>query len=95
MKIRWTVPALNAVEEIGDFIARDNRAAAARTVATIFQQTDLLAGHPAIGRAGRTPQTRELVISGTPYIVPYRVHNEEVQILAVFHGARKWPEKFD
>jgi plasmid stabilization system protein ParE len=40
--------------------------------------------HPASGRSGRVPGTRELVISGTPYVVPYSVHGETVEILRVF-----------
>jgi plasmid stabilization system protein ParE len=39
------------------------------------------------------PDTRELVISGTPYIVAYTVlDRQKVEILAVFHGKQKWPE---
>jgi plasmid stabilization system protein ParE len=38
--------------------------------------------------------TRELVVANTPYLVPYRVRNNVVEILRVFHGARKWPQKF-
>ncbi len=53
-----------------------------------------LANHPALGRPGRVSGTRELVVSGTPYIVPYRVRGETVEILRVQHAARKWPEKF-
>jgi len=37
--------------------------------------------------------TRELVIVGTPYIVPYRVENDAVQIITVLHGAQKWPDR--
>ncbi|HET6521471.1 MAG TPA: type II toxin-antitoxin system RelE/ParE family toxin, partial [Geminicoccaceae bacterium] len=53
-----------------------------------------LAQHPESGRPGRVPGTRELVVSGTPYIVPYRVQGNTVQILRVLHGARKWPTRF-
>jgi len=42
---------------------------------------------PAVGRAGRTPNTRELVIVGTPYILPYRVRAETVEMLRVLRGA--------
>ncbi|HLH88791.1 MAG TPA: type II toxin-antitoxin system RelE/ParE family toxin [Xanthobacteraceae bacterium] len=38
------------------------------------------------------PQTRELVIVGSPYFVPYRVRGERVEILRVIHGARRWPD---
>lgn len=95
MKVRWTAPALRDIEAIGDHIARDNPAAAARVVTRIFDQADLLAAHPHAGRAGRVPGTRELVVSDTPFILPYRIHEEAVEILAVFHGARQWPESFN
>ncbi|PIW88418.1 MAG: type II toxin-antitoxin system mRNA interferase toxin, RelE/StbE family, partial [Nitrospirae bacterium CG_4_8_14_3_um_filter_44_28] len=43
---------------------------------------------------GRVEGTRELVISGLPYIIPYRVKNNTIEILRVLHAARKWPTKF-
>ena len=52
-----------------------------------------LARHPALGRTGRVSGTRELVVSGTPYIVPYRVRGRTGEILRVFHSARKWPSR--
>ncbi|MGO8737686.1 type II toxin-antitoxin system RelE/ParE family toxin [Rhodoblastus sp.] len=96
MKVRWTTPALRDLEAIGDFIERENSAAvAARIVTAILDQADNLANFPHLGRAGRVPGTRELVVVATPFIAPYRVRDAEVEILAVFHGARQWPEKFD
>lgn len=54
-----------------------------------------LAASPAIGRPGRVAGTRELVISGTPYIVPYRAKKEDVvQIITVLHSAQRWPDRF-
>ena len=46
-----------------------------------------------MGRPGRVPKTRELVVSGTPYLVIYRVKNDRLEVLRVFHGARQWPQK--
>jgi len=46
-----------------------------------------------MGRPGRIVGTRELVVAETAYVVPYRVADREVQIPAVFHGARCWPDK--
>jgi len=94
MRLRWSIPALRDLEAIGDYIARDNPAAAARVVTTILDQAGRLAEHPHMGRPGRVPETRELVVTNTPYIVPYRVRGDAVQILAVLHGARRWPESF-
>ena len=95
MRLRWAVPALRDLEAVGDHIARDNPAAAARLVARIFDQAGKLARYPHRGRPGRVPHTRELVVAGTPFLVPYRVRDGEVEILAVFHGARQWPERFE
>jgi len=95
MRLRWTAPALRDLEALGDHIARDDPAAATRIVARIFDQTDGLVAHPDIGRPGRIPGIRELVVKDTPYIVPYRVRDAEAELLAVFHGARRWPEKFE
>ncbi|MCQ4191704.1 type II toxin-antitoxin system RelE/ParE family toxin [Methylocystis suflitae] len=96
MRVRWTTPALRDLEVIGDHIERDNSAAvAARVVMTILDQADNLAEFPHMGRPGRIPNTRELVVVDTPFIVPYRVRDAEVEILAVVHGARQWPDKFD
>ena len=94
MKLRWTTPALRDVEGIGDFIARDDQAAATRVVARNVEGVAVLESHPAIGRPGRVAGTRELVLAGLPYIVPYRVRDEVVELLAVFHGARRWPDDF-
>jgi toxin ParE1/3/4 len=95
MKLRWAAPALQDLEEIGDYIARDNRAAADRVITAVIDQVELLTTHPHIGRPGRIAETRELVIKATPYIVPYHVRGEDVQILAVLHGARRWPQEFN
>jgi toxin ParE1/3/4 len=95
LRIRWTRPALADLEAIGDFIARDNPAAARRIVVGLVASVDALRDHPNLGRPGRLIGTRELVVSGTPYVVPYRVLGDDVQILAVFHGARRWPGAFE
>jgi len=86
--------ALADLDELMNSIAKDNPEAANQVARKIWRTTQMLLNHPAIGRVGRVPGTRELVISGTPYIVPYRVISDEVQILRVLHAARKWPDKF-
>ena len=95
MRVRWTEPAAKALEEIQGHIARDNPRAAYEVAQRIRVTTEFLEEHPKIGRWGRVADTFELVIPGIPYIVPYRIRNQEVQILSVFHTSRKWPESFD
>ena len=95
MRVRWTRSALADLEAIGDFIARDNPVAAERMVVGLVASVDALRDHPNLGRPGRLTGTRELVVSGTPYLVPYRVLGDDVEVLAVFHGARRWPGVFE
>jgi len=60
----------------------------ARNVETLLPES------PEMGRPGRVPGTRELVIPRTPCIVPYRLVGNTIQVLRIFHGARRWPETF-
>jgi len=91
MRIRWLRLALVDIDEIAEFIAKENQATAEKVVQLINDSVHLLVQHPDIGRPGRVPGTRELYIEGTPFIVPYRIQKDEIQVLRVFHGARKWP----
>jgi addiction module RelE/StbE family toxin len=91
LEIRWLKRALANLEAEAEYIARDNPAAAARVVTRIVSAVERLGRFPASGRPGRVEGTRELVVPGTPYVVPYRFRNQEVQILRVFHCSRKWP----
>lgn len=93
MRVRWLARALANLNAEAAYIARDQPQAATRVVQAIHESVDLLVRHPALGRPGRVLGTRELVVPGTPYIVPYRMRDNEVHILRVFHGARKCPSK--
>ena len=86
--------ALSDLDELMDYIAQDNPEAATKVAGKIWETTRMFSNHPAMGKPGRVPGTREMVVTGTSYIVPYRVVANDVQILRVLHGARKWPEKF-
>jgi toxin ParE1/3/4 len=94
VRVKWLRTALRNLEAEAEYIAQENPKAAARTVERVREAVQKLADHPALGRPGRVSGTRELVVTGTPYIVPYRVRGKTVEILRVQHAARKWPEKF-
>ncbi|OAI09972.1 type II toxin-antitoxin system RelE/ParE family toxin [Methylomonas methanica] len=94
MKLVWTEPARQDLREIFTFIAEENPNAARRLLAEIKERAVLLQDNPQLGRAGRVDGTRELVLVGTQYILPYRLKEQQIQILAVFHGARLWPDNF-
>ncbi|MCA6109130.1 type II toxin-antitoxin system RelE/ParE family toxin [Bradyrhizobium cenepequi] len=95
MSAVWSPEAIEDLVAIRAYIEQSNRAAAKRVVLHIMHNVEtLLSDNPEMGRSGRVPGTRELVIPKTPYIVPYRVAGRTVQVLRVFHGGRRWPETF-
>ena len=94
MRIVWLYRAIVDLEAARAYIAQDNPEAANRIGRTITSAVAALADNPAIGRPGRVAGTRELVVVGTSYIVPYRVRGSTVQVLRVLHAARRWPEGF-
>lgn len=94
MRVRWTTPAREQLAVAHQYIAEENPRAAARMVEKIWKSTRLLGRHPMAGRPGRVDGTREFVVRGTPFLVAYRVVRNEIEILAVMHGARKWPDEF-
>ena len=93
MKIIWSRQALRHLIALRDHIAQDSPNNAAVVARRILDHVDLLATQPQMGRPGRIVGTRELVIPGVPYIVPYRVRGERLELIAVFHGRQKWPHK--
>ncbi len=91
MHLKWTRPAIKDLRDTGDFIALDNPAAADRMAERVREAVEYLSEYPNMGRIGRVEGTRELIVSGTPFIVIYRVNVPTVEILRVLHYARRWP----
>ena len=92
MELNWTRSALRDLDDAGNYIALDNPAAAASMAQHIQEAVEYLEDHPALGRSGRLRGTRELAVSGTPFIIIYRVRLDMIQILRMMHHAHKWPK---
>lgn len=95
MRVRWLRKALRNLDREAAYLTRDNPKIAAEFVLHLRESASTLANHPDLGRPGRVPGTRELVITRFSYILPYRVRGNAVEILRVFHTRRKWPEQFE
>ena len=93
MRIIWRRQALDDLVELQAYISKDDPASRGAHGPKNWSAVERLATLPRIGRPGRVQGTRELVVAGTPYIVPYRLKADEVQILRVYHAARRWPKR--
>jgi toxin ParE1/3/4 len=93
LRIKWLKRALLDLDEAESYITRDNPSAAAEVVLRIVKAVSMLGLQTGLGRPGRVSGTRELVVPDTPYIVPYRVKENTIQVLRVYHSSRKWPDK--
>ena len=94
MRVKWSRKALLNLDYAVEYIAADNPTAPADVAQRIWDASQLLADQPGMGRPGRVAGTRELVISGLPYILPYVKEGDTVVILRVIHTSMKWPKKF-
>lgn len=95
MKLIWSPEARVDLREMVLYLADKNPYAAREFYERIAKVAGELIDAPYIGRPGRVPGTRELVITNTPYILPYQIRPDRIEILRVYHSAKKWPEKFD
>jgi toxin ParE1/3/4 len=87
MAIKWTKGALRSADEIAAYIAQDNPNRATSFIAELKESTTRLQNFPGMGRAGRVPGTRELVLHKN-YIAIYRVKDGHVEVLRIHHVAR-------
>jgi plasmid stabilization system protein ParE len=94
MHVKWLRKALRNLDDESSYIATDDPVAASLVVKRVLDAVKVLAEQPNLGRPGRIPGTRELVVEKTRYIVPYRVRGETVQLLRVFHTSRRLPKKW-
>ena len=86
MRISWTKAASEELDSLYDYIFLDNPTAAAKMVKRIVNVIEEhLADNPWLGHSCRLPKTREFAVSGTPYIIIYRVKEEKLEIIRLLH----------
>ena len=93
MRLKWLPTALRNLDSEASYIAADEPAAAHLVVKRVLAAVSLLAEQPGLGRPGRVPGIRELLVPKTRYIVPYRVRGDSVEVLRVFHTSRQPPRQ--
>ena len=89
MRLEWLPEATRNLTTQLEWIAERDLAAAIDVGDAVHTAVARLADHPTIGRPGRVPTTRELVVAGTPYVVVYRTERAVVLLLRILHRAQR------
>jgi toxin ParE1/3/4 len=93
VRIVWSLTAERNLDAIWEYIAQDNIDAADRMAEKLRVAANNLIDYPRMGRAGRSHGTRELIVSGTPYILIYAASKVRVDIARIVHSKQDWPPK--
>lgn len=91
LKIKLSHLAAQDLQATQDYISQDNPRAAQGVIQRVMEAIETIAAFPTIGRPGRVPHTKELVVSSTPLIIVYQLRRDTLFIVRVIHAARKWP----
>jgi toxin ParE1/3/4 len=94
MRLEWIGSSLSDMASIHDYIGARNPAAAERISDIIHKAALRLKAFPHLGRPTHWPDVRELQVPGLPYLLPYRVHDDIIEILAVFDERMERPEEW-
>jgi len=95
MRIVWTRRATQHLRAAYNYWRKEkSEDAADLMLERIFSTVELLENHPEMGRPGRVPASRELALNPLPFLIAYRVPRNQIEIVALLHGARKWPGQF-
>ncbi len=86
----WSLPATFDLDRIGEWLDENRTAAAsAQALYDIGQRTLFLQNFPHGGRPYKDGK-RVLIVTGTPYVIEYRLNEGDVEIVRVHHERENW-----
>lgn len=92
--VRWTRQALADLDDACAWTAAHRPAGEAEALALrLAAAIEALREFPERGRPGRLEGTRELVVPRTSFLIPYRLRDRHIEVIAILHGARAWPPR--
>ncbi len=95
MKLIWSPEAIDDLISVQQYIAKDDPRAAREVVLAITTLIEhQLPAFPHSGREGRVKDTLELVVPSLPFVIPYRIKQNTIEIVRVYHASRRWPDNF-
>jgi toxin ParE1/3/4 len=93
MKLVWTRSAIDDLDDLHEYIRKERPAAARRVAREILESVERLVAAPESGRKSRIHGVREVLVGKYPYVIPYRIHGDEIQLLRVLHTRQSFPDE--
>lgn len=92
MKVHWTDLAVKHLADIDEYIARTSPPYALRMVDRLTRRSQQIGSFLESGRVvpRKNDQNLREVFEG-PYRIVYRIKADQIDVVAVIHGSRKWP----
>ena len=91
MRIRWTSAAAADLQHISHYLKDLHPQYRQPTMRKLYAVIQSLKEWPHRGRAGREEGTREILFSPLPYVTVYRVKEQSIEILRIYHAAQDRP----
>ena len=94
MRFKVLPRAVRDLIEIRAYIAPNDEQAADAVALRLKRALELIVARPDVGRPIPEQRLREWSVPGLPYVIPYRVRGDLVEILRFFHTSRQRPKRW-
>ncbi len=75
---------------INDYLKEHHPQYREPTLRKMYATIQSLTQWPQRGRMGREEGTRELLFPPLPYLAAYRLKEQDIEVLRIYHGAQDW-----
>ncbi|MGB0954502.1 MAG: type II toxin-antitoxin system RelE/ParE family toxin [Panacagrimonas sp.] len=90
LRLRWSSLALQDFVKVQEYISQENPRAARRIAQRIAEAAAKLEKFPRLGRPGNVDGAYELVVANTPYLIVYRIRDDQLELIRLWHGRQNW-----
>jgi toxin ParE1/3/4 len=91
VRLRWTPAAAADLEHISEHLRQHHARYRQPKMRKLYELIRSLKQWPHRGRPGSEDGIRELVFAPLPYVVIYRINEEFIEILRIYHGSQNRP----
>jgi toxin ParE1/3/4 len=88
MRIRWTPAAAADLQNISDYLKEHHPHYRQATMRKLYETVRSLKQLPHRGRPGSEEDTREILFAPLPYVAVYRVNEQTIEVLRIYHAAQ-------